>query len=115
MPRGNFHAVAEGAYVEVFGASQVVTWSTDHRKVAYLSLDMASTMGGIGDTLTMWHESRLILPLAESLAAQNSDTVIQIEHVTYPLSRMLPLRMAVHTYYRRQRDSTWAPSADLWH
>jgi hypothetical protein len=114
-PRGTFHDVGHGQYLEVFGAQRLFKWESQHGRAQLLQLSFASLMNGFRDTAAMWRESRLLLPLAESTAARTGDTIIELEHIRYPLSRMLPVRITAWTYYHRGRDDSWAPSTTLWH
>jgi hypothetical protein len=114
-PRGVWRKVAPDKYLEVFGAQRMTKWESDQGRAQFLRLSFASHMAGFMDTATMWSESRLVRPLAESLAVRTGDTIIEVDHVRYPLSRMLPVRIDVRTYYHRERSGQWRPSTSLWH
>ncbi len=113
-PRGELHDVGHDQYLEVFGAQRTVKWASDHGRAQLLRVSFASHMSGFRDTATMWRESRFLFPYAESLAARTGDTIVELDHVRYPLSRMLPLRIDVWTYYHRDRTGTWRSSTGLW-
>ena len=114
-PRGVWRKVAPDGYLEIFGAQRITKWESDHGRAQFLRLSFASHMTSFTDTATMWSESRLLRSLAESLAIGTSDTIIEMDHVRYPLSRMLPFRIDVWTYYHRDRSGEWKPSTSLWH
>jgi len=114
-PRGTWRAVGPDEYLEVFGAQRITKWESDRGRARFLQVSFASHMTSFTDTATMWRESRLLLPLAESLAAGTGDSIIEVDHVRYPLSRMLPVRIDVWTYYHRDRSGRWKPSTSLWH
>jgi len=114
MPRGTLHPVADGTMIEVLGANRTTTWEPGHPKATFLTLSMATTVDGVLDSARIWREAGLVLPLARSIAATTGDTIIRIERVAFPYSRMLPLRFSTYTYYHEQPDSTWVPSSTLW-
>src|SRR5438132_10781775 len=114
-PQGTWRKVGPEKYVEIFGAQRITKWESDHGQARFLRLSFGSQMTSFTDTTAMWSESRLPGPLAESLAVGTGDTIIEIDHVRYPLFRMVPLRMDVWTYYHRDRSGQWRPSLSLWH
>ena|SRR6266487_848046 len=113
-PKGSWRPVNGNRYLEVFGAQRAWQWQADRGNAHFLRLRVATQVRGFVDTAELWKESRLALPLAESLAASTGDTIIQIEHVRYPLTRMVPMWINVWTYYHRD-SSGWRPSLSLWH
>lgn len=100
---------------ELFGASRGWVQEGDRGRANFLDVRIASHVRGLRDTTTLWRETRLALPLAESLVAQTGDTLIRISHVSYPLSRLIPFRMTEWTYYHRQPNGQWQASFDLRH
>jgi len=113
-PEGSWRPVNGDRYLEVFGAQRAWEWQADRGKAQFLRLRVATQVRSFVDTGELWKESRLALPLAESLATSTGDTIIQIEHVRYPLTRMVPMWINVWTYYHRD-SSGWRPSLSLWH
>ena len=114
-PNGTLRSVGRDEYLEVLGAERLAKWESSHGRAQLLRVTFASRMRGFSDTATMWHESRLLFPFAESLAARTGDTIIELDHRWYPLTRMLPLRMDVWTYYHHERAGAWSSSTSLWH
>ena len=82
-------------------------------KAAFLRIRLATRVSGVSDTAELWNESRLLLPFAESLATSTGDTIIQIAHAQYPLTRLVPLRFDIWTYYHHD-GAGWRPSLSLW-
>lgn len=113
-PRGTLYDVGNGQSVEVFGAQRGFTWSSQHGRAQFLRVTFASHMTSLRDTLTAWRESRLLLPFAESTAARTGDTIIELDHVRYPLSRMIPVQITAWTFFHRDHDGAWVPSTTLW-
>jgi hypothetical protein len=114
-PSGTLHAVGQNEFREIFGAERVTMWESAHGRAQVLRVTFASHMRTFADTTTMWHEARILGPFAESLAARTGDTIIQLDHRRYPISRMLPVRIDVWTYYHREQQGVWALSTNLWH
>ena len=114
LPRGFVATSERGQVLRSVRRPARVEWQADRGKAQFLRLRVATQVRSFVDTAELWKESRLALPLAESLATSTGDTIIQIEHVRYPLTRMVPMWINVWTYYHRD-SSGWRPSLSLWH
>lgn len=114
-PTGSLRAVGRDEYREIFGAGQYTKWQSNVGRAQMLQVVFASQMASMADTATMWHEARVLGPFAESLAARTGDSIIELDHRRYPLTRMVPLRIDVWTYYHRNRDGGWRLSTSLWY
>ena len=113
-PRGSWRVVGDNERLEVLATDQETLCEGGRGCVRFLSVTLATRMTSIRDTGTMWRESRLLFPYAESLAVQIGDSVIQLEHIRYPLSRLVPVRMSVYSYWRHVKGTDWTPSSRLW-
>ena len=113
-PTGTLHSVAPDEYLEVLGAQRLTKWESNHGRAQLLQVMLASHSHGLADTATILREARLIFPYAESLAGSTGDTIIEIGHRRYPLTRMLPVRFDIWTYYHRDSTGKWNASTSLW-